>query len=238
MGVIATTGRKRINGALSRKSADSEIIDFGAYSEGARRILLTAEELFGEHGINGVSLRQILAAAGQSNKGSVYQHFGSKERLIFAIFEMRLPSLEKARQERLLAAQGLGPPSIQTLLAALLLPFTTYTRAKTRRSVAQFHLQLFFHLSGRRHPIETWHKDSPVGFEIISSLRELLIHLPHEVFRARLRLAVGMVLTGIANPDYAIESKYRALFSADYYDDLISMASAALKSPWSRLAKD
>jgi AcrR family transcriptional regulator len=61
------------------------------------QIVLTAERLFAEHGVDGVSLRQIGAAAGNGNNSAVQYHFGSKERLIQAIFEYRLPELTDRR---------------------------------------------------------------------------------------------------------------------------------------------
>ncbi|MGD6749697.1 TetR/AcrR family transcriptional regulator [Streptomyces sp. BH105] len=65
------------------------------------QIVLAAEHLFAEHGLDGTSLRQISAAAGNGNNTAVQYHFGSKERLVQAIFEYRLPGLN-ARREALL----------------------------------------------------------------------------------------------------------------------------------------
>lgn len=67
----------------------------------ALRIVLAAERLFALHGIDGVSLRQIAAEAGSGNNSAVHYHFGSKDALIVAIFQHRLPQLHSAR--RLLA---------------------------------------------------------------------------------------------------------------------------------------
>jgi AcrR family transcriptional regulator len=51
------------------------------------QIVLAAEGLFAERGIEGVSLRQIGAAAGNGNNSAVQYHFGTKERLVQAVFE-------------------------------------------------------------------------------------------------------------------------------------------------------
>jgi len=61
------------------------------------QIVLAAEGLFAEHGIEGVSLRQIGAAAGNGNNSAVQYHFGTKERLVLAVFEYRLPRLRERR---------------------------------------------------------------------------------------------------------------------------------------------
>jgi AcrR family transcriptional regulator len=60
-------------------------------------IVLVAERLFAQHGINGVSLRQIGAAAGTSNNSAVQYHFGSKDGLIEAIFGYRVPGIHQRR---------------------------------------------------------------------------------------------------------------------------------------------
>ncbi|MFJ5306751.1 TetR/AcrR family transcriptional regulator [Streptomyces sp. NPDC088350] len=66
------------------------------------QIALAAERLFAEHGLDGASLRQISAAAGNGNNTAVQYHFGSKDRLVQAIFEYRLRDLN-ARRDALVA---------------------------------------------------------------------------------------------------------------------------------------
>ena len=61
------------------------------------QILDAAERLLAMEGLEAVSLRQIGIAAGSSNHFAVQYHFGDKPRLVRAIFERRLPSLEVAR---------------------------------------------------------------------------------------------------------------------------------------------
>ena len=64
-------------------------------------ILDAAERLMAEHGINGVSLRTILAEA-KANAAALHYHFGSREDLIAAI--LGRPVLEK-----ILSQLGLDP---------------------------------------------------------------------------------------------------------------------------------
>jgi AcrR family transcriptional regulator len=81
-------------------------------------LILTAERLFGRHGVEGASLRQIAAEAGAANNSAVHYHFGSKEGLVQAIFEYRLPQLMQRR--RLLAAQR--EPGLRGCVEQYLLP--------------------------------------------------------------------------------------------------------------------
>lgn len=67
-------------------------------STGTREALILAgERLFAEHGINGVSLRQINTDAGQKNSSAAHYHFGSKQALIKAIHSYRLESVNQRR---------------------------------------------------------------------------------------------------------------------------------------------
>ena len=61
------------------------------------QIVLTAERLFAEHGIDGVSLRRIGAEAGAANNSAVQYHFTSRDDLIDTIFGYRLPWLHERR---------------------------------------------------------------------------------------------------------------------------------------------
>jgi AcrR family transcriptional regulator len=81
-------------------------------------LILAAERLFGRHGVEGVSLRQIAAEAGAANNSAVHYHFGSKESLVQAIFEYRLPQLMQRR--RLLAAGR--EPGLRGCMEQYLLP--------------------------------------------------------------------------------------------------------------------
>ena len=87
-------------------------------------MLEVAERLFALRGLDAVSIRDIIAAAG-ANLGAINYHFGTKNRLIEAVFEWRLiPST----QERLRAlevverAAGDRPPKLEAILEASFRP--------------------------------------------------------------------------------------------------------------------
>ncbi|GAT08368.1 TetR family transcriptional regulator [Mycolicibacterium novocastrense] len=69
-----------------------------------QQLVLTAERLFAQRGLDGVPLRQIGTEAAMANKSAVQYHFGSKEGLIQAILLHRLEHLTQRR--RLLAARA------------------------------------------------------------------------------------------------------------------------------------
>jgi AcrR family transcriptional regulator len=78
------------------------------------------------HGIDGVSLRQVAAEAGSANNSAVHYHFGSKDALIAAIFEHRLPQI--VRERRLLATRD-APHDLRSRLEAHYLPVLTLAEA-------------------------------------------------------------------------------------------------------------
>jgi AcrR family transcriptional regulator len=82
-------------------------------------IVRAAERLFAARGLDGVSLRQISVEAGTGNHSAVHYHFGSKEQLIRAIFEYRLPHLNERR--RILVAQR-QPADLASWLECYVLP--------------------------------------------------------------------------------------------------------------------
>src|ERR1700709_1181173 len=61
------------------------------------RLMETAERLFAERGVHGVSLREIGAEAGQRNTGAVRYHYGTKEQLVSAVFEYRMVRINERR---------------------------------------------------------------------------------------------------------------------------------------------
>ncbi|WP_434390558.1 TetR/AcrR family transcriptional regulator [Melittangium boletus] len=68
-------------------------------SETREQLLITAERLFAEHGVEAVSNRQVSEAAGQSNNFAVGYHFGSKDELVLAIVRRHAESVERRRVE-------------------------------------------------------------------------------------------------------------------------------------------
>ncbi|MFC8043597.1 TetR/AcrR family transcriptional regulator [Nocardia sp. NPDC057353] len=85
-----------------------------------RRLVAAAERLFAERGIDAVSLRAVMAAAG-ANVASVHYHFGSKDALIQAVIRARGGEISVRRAELLDAAEA-GDPSARALAEAFVRP--------------------------------------------------------------------------------------------------------------------
>ncbi|HEX4094261.1 MAG TPA: TetR family transcriptional regulator [Trebonia sp.] len=77
--------------------------------EATRELLMvTAERLFAMNGVEGVSLREIQAAAGQSNSSVITYHFGSQAGLVRALLEFRYQRINARRAELLQEARDRG----------------------------------------------------------------------------------------------------------------------------------
>ena len=105
--------KARAKSAPSRKSAPAPVRE---------RILEVAERLFAEHGMSGVGLRAISAAA-RGNLASIAYHFGSKDGLLEALFAQRAAPIAEERL-RLLAAcyETTKRPELEDILDAFLRP--------------------------------------------------------------------------------------------------------------------
>lgn len=87
----------------------------GEATTGAReRLLKIAGPLFAKHGRDGLSVRQITAAAGV-NLAAVNYHFGSKDGLFHAVCLERVRSMNALRLATLEAAQKLTAPAAPTV---------------------------------------------------------------------------------------------------------------------------
>lgn len=97
----------------------------GCCSPETRSLILdAAERLFGEHGVEGTSVRDITRAAGV-NLGSINYHFGTKDALVLAVFVRRLEPLNRERLRRLDAMEqraGEKPLELEEVLSAFFEP--------------------------------------------------------------------------------------------------------------------
>ena len=88
------------------------------------RILDVAEELFGERGLDRVSIRDITRKA-QVNLAAINYHFGSKEDLIAAVFERRVVPVNEARLaalDKVEKSAGKRIPKLEAILEAFIRP--------------------------------------------------------------------------------------------------------------------
>lgn len=87
------------------------------------RLKAEAQRLFAERGLDGVTVRDIAAAAGQKNPAAVGYHFGSKEALIRELIIDGARIIDARRNEQLDALEDRGgPTSISQIVDVLIYP--------------------------------------------------------------------------------------------------------------------
>jgi AcrR family transcriptional regulator len=102
-------------GDLPILGADPATTERADASRNRRRILLAAERLFAQHGIEGVSMDDVARSAGVG-KGTVYRRFGDRSGLARALVSEREMQLQEAL---IRGAPPLGPgaPALERLRA-------------------------------------------------------------------------------------------------------------------------
>ena len=111
--------------ALNRRLASRE----RANSRGdATRLdlLMTAEQLFAQHGIEAVPLRDIGIAAGQKNHAVVQYHFGDRESLVREVIAFRASLSERVRVEMFADLVSRGQPQVCDLVRVFVLPLAAH----------------------------------------------------------------------------------------------------------------
>jgi AcrR family transcriptional regulator len=202
------------------------------HSRTAQQIMLAAEHLFGQRGIDGVSLREIAARAGQGNNSAVQYYFGTKENLVQSVFEMRMPALDAARGQWLEEVENARSASVRDLAEALLMPILDAFDQQGLENFAHFVTRLA-HRDTWTHPSRRARELTPVTDRIVKRLEAGLGYSENsEFFMIRLRLAVDLFMDSIeehkrlkrggSNP-YKNEQ--------EFWRDIMVMVTAILESP-------
>lgn len=165
-----------------------------------QKILDTAERLIGEQGYAATSLRQIIAEAGV-NLAAVHYHFGSKEELLDDLVLRRAGPVNEARiamLDRIEAEMGNGPPAVERVLEAFLLP-TAEAASRHPRFVKLMGRML---AEGMMPGILQKHFQVAAG-RFLGALRKALPDLPADELLWRVHFMVGaMAHTMCGAPEF------------------------------------
>lgn len=165
-------------------------------NETRARLKTVAQRLFALHGIEGVSVKDIVEAAGQRNKASLQYHFGSKEALIGELLVDGAKQVDAFRQAMLdeMAGRG-GPRDVREVLEAFIKPVNQLTESVEGSTYVRFlsnvqmtHRPLLRHYIGNQ-----WN----VGYRrCLDHFRAMLGHIPAPLLEQRMSL-VGIYATAI-----------------------------------------
>ena len=94
----------------------------GRGTDARQKLVDAARDLFAEHGIEGVSLRQITRAAGQGNTSALQYHFGDRKALLRAVLEPHQQQVDARREALLDELEARGKAELRDLASALVRP--------------------------------------------------------------------------------------------------------------------
>ena len=201
--------------------------DTAVPSASALRLVVAAERLFAQRGIDGVSLRQIAGAAGSANNSAVHYHFGSKEALIGAIFRHRLPQLI---QERRLLSTRCDPGDLRSRLDAHFLPVLTMADSPDNHYVS-FVEQLQRHaLAAQAGFLDLPEDGQRSNDEFVRDLHRLIPDLPERLRHLRVAEAQALTLHAAADRERAVTSGLSSepfeIFAASILDGMAGFLAA------------
>jgi AcrR family transcriptional regulator len=177
---------------------DDTLTDEGLFDnlDGKTRLILAGERLFAKGGIQGVSMREIAAQAGQGNHAAVQYHFGSREGLVRAIFDYRMEQMEDTRRAMLRNAEADGRlKDARTILEIILLPQLDLHDDDGNHSYASFLSQYL--LQSRSPEFGDFSgSEPPYLTRALQLLRERVDYLPPYVAQRRL-ISISLMFLNI-----------------------------------------
>lgn len=195
---------------------------------GALPLLVAGEKLFGMHGIDGVSIRQINFAAGMSNNSAVTYHFGDKFGFLSAICMWRLPQLleaANAEYEKVVAEGQLH--DVSKLVGALFRPYLSIEDEDGRHPHAAFINQLLRSPVGRAVRRSLF-DDSDPTLHILQRLEELHPRVPKALLLYRLRIMGTAFFDAVMEWDRKEDDPDEPRFTLDeLIQEITEMAAAA-----------
>lgn len=199
------------------------------------RLLDVAEQLYGERGVDAVSLREIRIAAGQRNASALQFHFGDREGLLRAIADRHLPRLavEQGRLYARTKAEG-RERDPRSLVEVMTRPTAEYVgHGPSARAWLKISAELAARPERRFDDFIT-HAPSEV-VEAGSTLIELMAaHMPARLAVERL-LAVSQAVMHIcadrARVEDAAATGRRPLPLDEWVENVIDMAYGAVMAP-------
>ena len=155
---------------------------------------MAGELLLGRGAFEGVSLREVAAAAGQRNHHAVQYHFGSRDGLVSAIFHHRMMQMERRRGEMLAEAERAGKlGDARVLMEIIFLPQLDLPGQQGNHSYANFLCQYLLRNEGTR--FGDFGAALPTNIaNVLGLLRERLRSLPESIAQRRLVTACFMFL--------------------------------------------
>ncbi len=156
-------------------------------------ILDTAERLFSENGVEGVSLRELTREAGV-NLASVHYHFGSKEAVARCAFCRRVRPINAERIELLDEVERDGPGEVEDILRAMYAPVLRLAQSPVQGRRFMRLCARFYSEPGKYLESAFEEEFSAVIARFKGALVRALPGLSHSDLRRRMHFAIGVMV--------------------------------------------
>ena len=203
----------------------------GLSAESREALFDAAEELFGQKGIAGVSLREIADAAGQRNNSVVRYHFHNKYKLLEALLAERIAEVERARQALAGRYAPLEQEPPETLLRILWEPLLDVGKRQNRHHFIRCLLACQIEQQTSLHPLATAPEGHPASGRLLAAICDRFPHVPKDQCLYRLGLLAMMFWAAVTAHDQAAVSANVAWSARFSLDEPIKLALAALGAP-------
>jgi AcrR family transcriptional regulator len=195
-------------------------------------ILDTAERLFAERGLDATSVRDITGAAGV-NLGAITYHFGTKQRLIEAMFNRHFGPFVQ-RTLKLIEEAEQKPASIEALLEALMRPMVEGSFCAGKRNFT------FMRLMGRcqsepSHEIQHLIRShmQPIFSCFTTAVQRVLPGLPSEELFWRIQFITGAMYRALlvsSREDLPVPKNVKKLDAEGLVRRLVAFGAQGMKA--------
>jgi len=206
-----------------------------ARSEATRNALMrAAEKLIAEGGMENLSIKQIVAAAGQKNESALQYHFTNLTGLLGAIHAERSAQVQAGRAASLAAVLKISPqPSLRQLCLLMVEPTFMLARndPEFRRYVKAFGHELAVTDASPLKIVSTQGGGGASGQETGTLLRKVLGHLEDNDFYTRMEAAIRLCSASMhhqAKQKHAFRGHQSDLFLHHLVDALVGLLSAPI----------
>ncbi len=160
--------------------------------------MMTAEQLFAERGIHGVSLREIGSAAGQRNNNVIPYHFGNRDGLVAAIYAYRSEGINRRRFELLAGEEPADADELTYLLRVLLRPHAETVGDASNHFVGFLARLLLDIGSIASRESEAARPNMSAHTRLRARIRSCVADLPPAEFKRRFDLMFDLAITAFA----------------------------------------
>ncbi|MCE8009552.1 helix-turn-helix domain-containing protein [Aestuariivita sp.] len=202
------------------------------------RLKASAQRLFSKRGIDGVSVRDIVAEAGLRNGASLHYYFRSKDGLIRALVLDGANRSDTARRKALDALEARGETITVRDIIKMLVDVETLPQGEESAPSGFGHMRFIvaLQINHRRLMDEALDGHSNIGYRrSLDHMRACLPGLPADILNQRFIFMYINLVTILAAREAAFEAHPeggKLWSSPEALPNLVATLAAAIEAPW------